>query len=105
MHTSYILDDTPSVMSLGKRCMREGYSFVWPNEQLPFLIDKNGARINLTINDDIPYINLGSDESIPTVDKRAEIIMKVLAMDSSNLASGYPTGDFSDINESNSEDE
>ena len=102
---AYILDDTPSVVSLGKRCMREGYSFVWPNEQLPFLIDKNGARINLTIHDDIPYINLGSDESIPTVDKRAEIIMKVLAMDSSNLTSGYPTGDFSDVNESNSEDE
>ena len=67
---AYILDDTPSVMSLGKRCMREGYSFVWPNEQLPFLIDKNGARINLTIHDDIPYINLGSDESVPTVDRK-----------------------------------
>ena len=78
--------------------MREGYSFVWPNEQLPFLIDKNGAKISLTIHDDIPYINLGPDEPIPTVDNKAEIIMKVLAMDPSNLISGYPTGDFSDIN-------
>ena len=25
---AYVLDDTPSVMSLGKRCMEEGYSFV-----------------------------------------------------------------------------
>ena len=27
---AYVLDDTPSVMSLGKRCMEEGYSFVCP---------------------------------------------------------------------------
>ena len=78
---------------------------IWPNEQLPFLIDKNGARINLAIHDDIPYINLGSDESVSTVDKKAEIIMKVLAMDYSNLISGTSTGDLSDINGSHSEGE
>ena len=37
---AYVLDDTPSVMSLGKRCMEEGYSFVWPSGKMPFMITR-----------------------------------------------------------------
>ena len=55
---AYVLDDTPSVMSLGKRCMEEGYSFVWPSGQMPFMVTKNGERIDLTIHDNIPYVIL-----------------------------------------------
>ena len=62
---AYVLDDTPSVMSLGKRCMEEGYSFVWPSGQMPFLITKYGSRIGLTIHDNIPYIDLGTIECFP----------------------------------------
>ena len=43
---AYVLDDTPSVMSLGKRCMEEGYSFVWPSGKMPFMITKDGERIS-----------------------------------------------------------
>ena len=57
---AYVLDDTPSVMSLGKRCMEEGYSFVWPSGQMPFMVTKNGERIDLTIHDNIPYVDLGT---------------------------------------------
>ena len=62
---AYVLDDTPSVMSLGKRCMEEGYSFVWPSGKMPFMITKNGERIDLTIHDNIPYIDLGTYECTP----------------------------------------
>ena len=62
---AYVLDDTPSVMSLGKRCMEEGYSFVWPSGQMPFMITKDGSRIDLTIHDNIPYIDLGTIECFP----------------------------------------
>ena len=62
---AYVLDDTPSVMSLGKRCMEEGYSFVWPSGKMPFMITKNGERIGLTIHDNIPYIDLGTYECTP----------------------------------------
>ena len=60
-----VLDDTPSVMSLGKRCMGEGYSFVWPSGKMPFMITKNGERIDLTIHDNIPYVDLGTYECTP----------------------------------------
>ena len=63
---AYVLDDTPSVMSLGKRCMEEGYSFVWPSGKMPsFMITKHGERIDLTIHDNIPYIDLGTYECTP----------------------------------------
>ena len=62
---AYVLDDTPSVMSLGKRCMEEGYSFVWPSGKMPFMITKTGERIDLTIHDNIPYIDLGTYECTP----------------------------------------
>ena len=62
---AYVLDDTPSVMSLGKRCMGEGYSFVWPSGKMPFMITKNGERIDLTIHDNIPYVDLGTYECTP----------------------------------------
>ena len=62
---AYVLDDTPFVMSLGKRCMGEGYSFVWPSGKMPFMITKNGERIDLTIHDNIPYVDLGTYECTP----------------------------------------
>ena len=62
---AYVLDDTPSVMSLGKRCMGEGYSFIWPSGKMPFTITKNGERIDLTIHDNIPYVDLGTYECTP----------------------------------------
>ena len=62
---AYVLDDTPSVMSLGKRCMEEGYSFVWPSGKMPFMITKFGSRIDLTMHDNIPYIDLDTVECSP----------------------------------------
>ena len=62
---AYVLDDTPSVMSLGKRCMEEEYSFVWPSGKMPFMITKDGERIDLTIHDNIPYVDLGTYECTP----------------------------------------
>ena len=62
---AYVLDDTPSVMSLGKRCMEEEYSFVWPSGKMPFMITKDGERLDLTIHDNIPYVDLGTYECTP----------------------------------------
>ena len=61
---AYILDDTPSV-TLGKRCMEGGYSCVWPSGQMPFLITRMGHRIDLRSHDNIPYIDLGTEDCSP----------------------------------------
>ena len=75
---AYVLDDTPSVMSLGKRCMEEGYSFVWPSGKMPFMVTKNGERIDLTIHDNIPYIDLGTYECTPYECRHASKINDLL---------------------------
>ena len=62
---AYVLDGTPSVMSLGKRCIAEEYSFVWPSGKMPFMVTKLGSRIDLPIHDNIPYIDLGTVDCSP----------------------------------------
>ena len=54
----HVLEDTPSVISMGKRCMDHGYSFVWPSGKDPYLVDKNANIIKMTIKDYIPYVSL-----------------------------------------------
>ena len=55
---AHVLEDTPSVLSMGKRCLEQGYTFVWPSGKDPFMIDNNGLMINMKVKDHIPYVNL-----------------------------------------------
>ena len=55
---AHILEDTPSVMSMGKRCVDLGYSFIWPSGKTPYMIASNGDIIEMTVRDYIPYINI-----------------------------------------------
>lgn len=32
----FVLDETPSVLSVGKKCMEEGFSFIWPVKESNF---------------------------------------------------------------------
>ena len=51
-----ILASTPAVLSLGRRCMHEGFSFVWPSGETPYLILPDGMIVRLKVTGDIPYI-------------------------------------------------
>ena len=51
----YVLPDTPSVLSIGRRCMQEGYHFVWLSGKHPYLITPSGKLVALAVEDDIPY--------------------------------------------------
>ena len=42
---AYVLHDTPSVLSVGKRCANQNYGFVWPPGRDPFMISPEGKRI------------------------------------------------------------
>ena len=41
--------------------MKLGYTFVWPPNEQPFMIDQSGKRIDLHSKDDIPYLIPGDD--------------------------------------------
>ena len=53
---AYVLDNTPSLLSLGKRCMEHGYRFSWDPYQIPRFFDPSGREIKLELINNIPYL-------------------------------------------------
>ena len=57
-----VLDNTPAVLSLGKLCDENGYSYEWINGQKPHLI-KNGIRIICNTENFVPIVVPGLSSS------------------------------------------
>ena len=53
--TMKVLEDTPAVLSFGKLCDENGYSYEWINGQKPHLI-KNGIRIQCNTENFVPIV-------------------------------------------------
>ena len=60
--TMKVLDDTPAVLSLGKLCDENGYSYEWINGQKPHLI-KDGIRIICNTENVVPIVVPGLSSS------------------------------------------
>ena len=71
---AHILEDTPSVMSMGKRCVDLGCSFIWPSGKTPHMLDSNGNIIEMTVKDYIPYVNIDHKKKKGTSSKIAKIL-------------------------------
>ena len=57
-----VLENTPAVLSLGKLCDENGYSYEWINGQKPHLI-KNGIRIQCNTENFVPIVVPGLSSS------------------------------------------
>ena len=77
-HTPYVLDESPSVLSVGKKCMEEGYSFVWPANGVPYMISPDNKKILLEVEGNIPYIVKDSDFCSPMIDEQTENISRMI---------------------------
>ena len=51
-----VLEKTPAVLSIGRRCMVDGYSFHWQKFKNPYLISPNGYKIELEVENFCPYL-------------------------------------------------
>ena len=60
-----VLPHTPAVLTIGRRCMHEGYSFIWPDGKAPYLIRPDGIIVPLVVHQDIPYLEPQSLERRP----------------------------------------
>ena len=60
--TMKVLENTPAVLSLGKLCDENGYSYEWINGQKPHLI-KNGIRIICNTENFVPIVFPGLSSS------------------------------------------
>lgn len=55
---AYVMDSTLTVMSIGKRCMLHGYSFVRHPAKQPNLVTHKGKKVVLEVIGDVPYLPL-----------------------------------------------
>ena len=60
--TMKVLENTPAVLSLGKLCDENGYSYEWINGQKPHLI-KDGIRIPCNTENFVPIVVPGLSSS------------------------------------------
>ena len=63
--TMKVLENTPAVLSLGKLCDENGYSFEWINGQKLHLI-KNGIRIQCNTENFVPIVVPGLSATSPS---------------------------------------
>ena len=51
-----ILEDTPSVLSIGLRCFKMGYSFIWKPYKTPYFITPEGNVVKCALDGFCPFI-------------------------------------------------
>ena len=51
-----VMEDSPSVLSLGKMCVDAGYEFVWKPGKNPHLKTPNGETVHLEVSDYVPVL-------------------------------------------------
>ena len=54
-----VLDKTPCVLSMGRRCLKEGFGFHWDPYKRPYLRTFAGERIELHVSHEIPLLPEG----------------------------------------------
>ena len=95
--TMKVLENTPVVLSLGKLCDENGYSYEWINGQKPHLI-KNGIRIICNTENFVPIVvpDLSSSSSGSSSTSRTPMKQESHSSSSSSSSPSSPTvGDLS----------
>ncbi len=52
----WLLESTPPVLSLGKRCMQDGFDFVWKRFEPPSLVRPDGTISQLKVEGMVPVL-------------------------------------------------
>ena len=90
--TMKVLENTPAVLSLGKVCDENGYSYEWINGQKPHLI-KNGIRIPCNTENFVPIVvpGLSSSSSGSSSTSKTPSRQESHSSSSSSTSSSSPT--------------
>ena len=66
---AHILESTPSIISVGKRCMDMGYSFAWNAGCMPTRTCPSGRTVTLGVINNVPCLPHGDTQFVsPTLD-------------------------------------
>ena len=90
--TMKVLENTPAVLSLGKLCDENGYSYEWINGQEPHLI-KDGIRIICNTENLVPIVvpGLSSSSSASSSTSRTPMKQESHSSSSSSSSPSSPT--------------
>ena len=88
--TMKVLENTPAVLSLGKLCDENGYSYEWINGQKPHLI-KDGIRIICNTENFVPIVVPGLTSSSSTSSSSLRTPIKQESHSSSSSFSSSPS--------------
>ena len=90
--TMKVLENTPAVLSFGKLCDENGYSYEWINGQEPHVI-KNGTRILCNTKNFVPIVvpGLSSSSSASSSTLRTPLKQEIHSSSSSSASSSSPT--------------
>ena len=88
--TMKVLENTPAVLSLGKLCDENGYSYEWINGQKPHLI-KNGIRIICNTENFVPIVVPGLTSSSSTSLSSLRTPIKQESHSASSASSSSPS--------------
>ena len=72
----YVLPNTPAVLSLGKRCMEEGYGFIWIPGKEPMLLRPDDQVVKLKLEGLVPVL----DDNCPLVSRYDAEAKDILAL-------------------------
>ncbi len=70
----YLLHDTPPVLSIGKRCMEQGFTFHWDPGRNPVMTNPEGMVVELEVEKNIPYLRAGSEFSNPRPARETKMV-------------------------------
>ena len=84
--TMKVLENTPAVLSLGKLCDENGYSYEWINGQKPHLI-KDRIRIICNTENFVPIVFPGLSSSSSASSSTSRTLMKQESRSSSSSSS------------------
>ena len=88
--TMKVFENTPAVLSLGKLCDENGYSYEWINGQKPHLI-KDGIRIICNTENFVPIVVPGLTSSSSTSSSSLRTPFKQESRSSSSSSSSSPS--------------
>ena len=88
--TMKVLENTPAVLSLGKLCDENGYSYEWINGQEPHLI-KDGIRIICNTENFVPIVVPGLSSSSSAFSSTLRTPIKQESRSSSSSSSTSPS--------------
>ncbi|CAE7291950.1 JNK [Symbiodinium sp. CCMP2592] len=100
---AYVLESTPSLLSLGKRCKELGYRFIWEPFCDPIFFDPKGRQLKIDVINNIPYLAPSETEVVagrPDLPRVYPALPAPIIIHAKIVAAGEePVGELDDIGE------